>query len=157
LTYYHMYTTGLQNVLEAARGFGIKRVSLGSSGSVYGGIPEGPYREDMPLPVESRTQVEAFKKSMEIQGFHYADRADLNVLSLRIGSVYGPMYYSIFNAASRMCHGSAFMVGVASAARMAPFFFLGALSGVVADWVDRRALLQFITLGRSLVAGLMAP
>ncbi len=103
---YHMYTTGLQNVLEAARGFGIKRVSLGSSGSVYGGIPEGPYREDMPLPVESRTQVEAFKKSMEIQAFHYADRADLNVLSLRIGSIYGPMYYSMFNAASRMCHGA---------------------------------------------------
>ena len=25
--------------------------------------------EDMPLPVESRTQVEAFKKSMEIQAF----------------------------------------------------------------------------------------
>ncbi len=103
---YHMYTTGLQNVLEAARGFGIKRVSLGSSGSVYGGIPEGPYREDMPLPVESRTQVEAFKKSMEIQAFHYADRADLNVLPLRIGSIYGPMYYSMFNAASRMCHGA---------------------------------------------------
>lgn len=106
LTYYHMYTTGLQNVLEAARGFGIKRVSLGSSGSVYGGIPEGPYHEDMPLPVESRTQVEAFKKSMEIQAFQYADRAALNVLSLRIGSIYGPMYYSMFNAASRMCHGA---------------------------------------------------
>ncbi len=52
--------------------------------------------------------------------------------------------------------GSAFLVGVASAARMAPFFFLGALSGVVADWVDRRVLLQSITLGGSLVVGLMA-
>ncbi|MFQ6030025.1 MAG: MFS transporter, partial [Dehalococcoidia bacterium] len=51
---------------------------------------------------------------------------------------------------------SPFMVGVASAARMAPFFFLGALSGVVADWVDRRSLLKFITLGGSLVSAGMA-
>ncbi|MFQ6027621.1 MAG: NAD-dependent epimerase/dehydratase family protein [Dehalococcoidia bacterium] len=103
---YHMYTAGLQNVLESARVFGLKRVSLGSSGSVYAGLPEGPYREDMLLPIESRTQVEAFKKSMEIQAFHYADRADLNVVSLRIGSIYGPLYYSMFNAASRMCHAA---------------------------------------------------
>ena len=53
---YHMYTTGLQNVLEAARTFGLKRVSLGSSGSVYSGLLEGPYHEDM-LP--HRLQFEA--------------------------------------------------------------------------------------------------
>ena len=52
--------------------------------------------------------------------------------------------------------GSAFMVGVASAARMAPFFFLGILSGAVADWVERRIFLRFITLGGSITAGLMA-
>ena len=52
--------------------------------------------------------------------------------------------------------GSAFMVGVASAARMAPFFFLGFLSGAVADWVERRIFLRFITLGGSITAGLMA-
>src|SRR5262249_31562797 len=28
---YHLYTAGLQNVLEAARTFGLRRVSLGSS------------------------------------------------------------------------------------------------------------------------------
>jgi len=52
--------------------------------------------------------------------------------------------------------GSAFMVGVASAARMAPFFFLGILSGAVADWVERRIFLRFITLAGSITAGLMA-
>src|SRR5262249_9369857 len=41
---YHLYTAGLQNVLEAARTFGLRRVSLGSSVAVYGGIPSGPYR-----------------------------------------------------------------------------------------------------------------
>ena len=52
--------------------------------------------------------------------------------------------------------GSAFMVGVSAAARMAPFFFLGFLSGAVADRVERRIFLRFITLGGSGTAGLMA-
>ena len=52
--------------------------------------------------------------------------------------------------------GSPFMVGVASAARMAPFFFLGILSGVVADRVGRRLLMRLITMGASLIAALMA-
>lgn len=52
--------------------------------------------------------------------------------------------------------GSAFMVGVAFAARMAPFFFLGMVSGAVADWLDRRLFLRFSTLAGSVVAGVMA-
>lgn len=51
---------------------------------------------------------------------------------------------------------SAFMVGVASGARMAPFFFLGILSGAVADWLDRRMFLRFSTLSGAVVAGIMA-
>src|SRR5262245_55972912 len=34
---YHLYTAGLQNVLEAARTFGLRRVSLGSSVAGYRG------------------------------------------------------------------------------------------------------------------------
>ena len=52
--------------------------------------------------------------------------------------------------------GSAFMVGVVFAVRSAPGFFLGALSGVVADRLERRLLLRFITLCSSIVAGLTA-
>ena len=103
---YRIYTEGLQNILEAARVLGLRRVCLASSTSVYGGLPEGPFREDMPLPVGSRTQVEAFKKGMEIHAFHYAHRANLDVVSLRIGSIYGPYYYSMFNPMSRMCHAA---------------------------------------------------
>jgi MFS family permease len=51
---------------------------------------------------------------------------------------------------------SPFMVGVSYAALMAPFFFLGILSGTVADRVDRRVALRIITLGAVIVAGLMA-
>jgi len=52
--------------------------------------------------------------------------------------------------------GSPFMVGVAAAARMAPFFFLGIFSGAIADWLDRRALLWFSTLCGILVSLVMA-
>ena len=51
---------------------------------------------------------------------------------------------------------SPFMVGVASASRMAPFFFTGMLAGAVADRVDRRLLLRFISLGISGTALLVA-
>jgi UDP-glucose 4-epimerase len=104
---YHLYTAGLQNVLEAARTFGLRRVSLGSSVAVYGGIPAGPYREDAPLPVSSPTQVSAFKKGMEMHAHFYAAQATLDVVALRIGSIYGPLYYSMHNPISRMCHGAA--------------------------------------------------
>ncbi len=52
--------------------------------------------------------------------------------------------------------GSAFMVGVAAAARMAPMFFLGILSGAMADWLDRRLFLFFSALAGSAVAAIMA-
>src|SRR5215510_7565606 len=68
---YHLYTAGLQNVLEAARTFGLRRVSLGSSVAVYGGLPQGPFREDAALPVASPTPVSAFKKGMEMHAHFY--------------------------------------------------------------------------------------
>src|SRR4030095_16004270 len=104
---YHLYTAGLQNVLEAARTFGLRRVSLGSSVGVYGGIPHGPYREDTPLPVISPTQVSAFKKGMAMHAHSDAAQTKIDVFALRIGSIYGPYYYSMHNPISRMCHGAA--------------------------------------------------
>jgi UDP-glucose 4-epimerase len=103
---YHLYTAGLQNVLEAARTFGLRRVSLGSSVAVYGGLPAGPFREDMPLPVHSPTQVSAFKKGMEMHAQYYAMQAKLDVVALRIASIYGPLYYSMHNPIGRLCHAA---------------------------------------------------
>jgi UDP-glucose 4-epimerase len=104
---YHLYTAGLQNVLEAARTFGLRRVCLGSSVGVYGGLPAGPFREDVGLPVSSPTQVSAFKKGMEIHAHFYAAQNKLDVAALRIGSIYGPFYYSMHNPVSRICHAAA--------------------------------------------------
>jgi UDP-glucose 4-epimerase len=104
---YHLYTAGLQNVLEAARTFGLRRVSLGSSVAVYGGLPSGPFSENTTLPVASPTQVSAFKKGMEMHAHFWATQAKLDVIALRIGSIYGPHYYSMHNPISRLCHAAA--------------------------------------------------
>jgi UDP-glucose 4-epimerase len=104
---YHLYTSGLQNVMEAARTFGLRRVSLGSSVAVYGGLPSGPFSEDTTLPVPSPTQVSAFKKGMEMHAHFWAAQAKLDVIALRIGSIYGPLYYSMHNPISRLCHAAA--------------------------------------------------
>src|SRR5262245_40855477 len=104
---YHLYTAGLQNVLEAARTFGLRRVSLGSSVAVYGGLRSGPFSEDTTLPVASPTQVSAFKKGMEMHAHFWAAQARLVVSALRTGSIYGPPYYSMHNPISRLCHAAA--------------------------------------------------
>ena len=52
--------------------------------------------------------------------------------------------------------GSAFLVGVAAAARMAPLFFLGILSGAMADGLERRSFLFVSALGGVAVAAAMA-
>ena len=104
---YHLYTAGLQNVLEAARTFGLRRVSLGSSVAVYGGLRSGPFSEDTALPVHSPTQVSAFKKGMEMHAHYYAAQLKVDAVALRIGSIYGPLYYSMHNPISRLCHAAA--------------------------------------------------
>jgi UDP-glucose 4-epimerase len=104
--------TGLINVLEAGRLCEVRRVGLASSMAVYAGLPAGPFREDALLPISSGNPTETFKKSMEILGMHYAVRTGLDVVMLRIGSPYGPLYHSLAAATSRMCHAAAKKVAV---------------------------------------------
>jgi UDP-glucose 4-epimerase len=111
---------GLLNILEAARLYEVKRVSLASSVAVYAGLPEGPFREDALLPVTSGNPTETFKKAMEILGFHYASRADCEVVALRIGTPFGPLYHSLAAPTSRICH---------AAAKGMPVSFTGARRG----------------------------
>src|SRR2546426_7879306 len=94
---YHLYTAGLQNVLEAARTFDLRRVSLGSSVGVYGGVPSGPHREGTPLPVTSPTQGSGFKKGMEMHAHFYAAQTESDVGALRLGSIYRPLFYHHHN------------------------------------------------------------
>jgi UDP-glucose 4-epimerase len=74
---------------------------------VYSGVPEGPYTEDMFLPVISTNPTETWKKAWEITGLHYADRTGLDVVSARLSGIYGPLYHTLMNLPSRMAHAAA--------------------------------------------------
>jgi len=95
-------TAGLVNVLEGARLAGLERVAIASSVSVYSGIKEGPYKEDITLPVGSLNSTEAYKKTFEILGGFYASQTGLDTVFMRIGNIFGPLYYSGFNLPSRL-------------------------------------------------------
>lgn len=97
---------GLLNVLEAAQVNGVRRVSLASSVAVYAGLGQGPWREDAALPVMSASPTTAFKKTWEILAHHYADRASMDVVALRIGGIYGPLYHSMANLPGRLVHAA---------------------------------------------------
>ncbi len=98
---------GLLNILQVSRDTGVKRVTLASSGAVYTGIPAGPFREDTPLSLETRSPTEAFKKTWEILGYHYAERTGLDVVNMRIGSIWGPLFWhgAIFPVV-RICYAA---------------------------------------------------
>lgn len=104
---YRSVLEGLVNVLEACRQHGVRRVSLASSLAVYSNLERGPWREDAALPVESDTPTAAMKKTMEVLGLHYADRTGLDVRVLRLAAIYGPLYHSMANLPSRLCHAAA--------------------------------------------------
>jgi nucleoside-diphosphate-sugar epimerase len=97
---------GLVNAIEAARVAEVRRFTYLGSSTVYNGLAGGPYREDAPLPLESRNATEAYKKAGETVLMHYADRVGLSVATIRPRAVYGPMYYSMANLPSRLCHAA---------------------------------------------------
>jgi len=87
-------------VFRAALATGVKRVCLASSLVVYMGL-EGPFREDMPLPIRSSVHIGAIKKASEVVGLWYADVTPLEVVVLRLANIYGPRYHSMMNTPSR--------------------------------------------------------
>jgi len=103
---YRTNTQGLLNVLEAGRQASVKRVTIASSIAVYGGLTQGPFTEDDRLPLQSTTPTEAYKKSEEVLGLHYAQRTGLDVLFGRLGGIYGPLYHSMANLPSRLTHAA---------------------------------------------------
>jgi UDP-glucose 4-epimerase len=104
---YRVNMLGFLNILEAARLCEVRRVSFASSVAVYAGLPAGPFGEDALLPVHSGNATETFKKALEILGLHYAQRTNLEVVALRIGTPFGPLYHSLAAPTSRICHAAA--------------------------------------------------
>lgn len=104
---FNLNMQGLGNVLEVASGADMRRVSLASSVAVYGGMGEGPFREDQPLRMVATSSTEAYKKAEEVLGQFVGGQTSLDVICLRIGNIYGPGYRSLVNAPSRMVHAAA--------------------------------------------------
>jgi UDP-glucose 4-epimerase len=84
-------TLGLLNALEAATVWGVRRFSVASSIGVYVGVDEVPCREDAPLPVVAPHQIHAFKKTAEVFAQLVGESAGFDAVSLRIGTIWGPL------------------------------------------------------------------
>jgi UDP-glucose 4-epimerase len=82
---------GLLNALKAATVWGVRRFSVASSIAVYLGVDEVPLREDAPLPVVAAHQIPVFKKTAELFAALAGDSAGFDTVSLRIGTIWGPL------------------------------------------------------------------
>ena len=95
IEYLHADTRGLLNALKAATVWGVRRFSVASSIGVYLGVDPGadeaPLREDTPLPVVAAHQIPVFKKTAELFAALAGDSAGFDTVSLRIGTIWGPL------------------------------------------------------------------
>jgi UDP-glucose 4-epimerase len=89
--YLRAETLGLLNALKAAREWAVRRFSVASTIGVYAGVDEVPWREDAPLPMTAAHQIHAFKKTAELFAALAGDRAGFETVSLRIGTIWGPL------------------------------------------------------------------
>ncbi|MCK5833949.1 NAD-dependent epimerase/dehydratase family protein [bacterium] len=80
--------TGTVNVLEAARGNGVKRIVFASSAAIYGDNPELP-KNEMMLP-EPQSPYAVAKITGEYYLKTYAELYGLECVALRYFNVYGP-------------------------------------------------------------------
>src|SRR5919205_1964752 len=89
--YLRAESVALMNALGAATAWGVRRFSVASSIGVYVGVEEVPWREDAPLPVVAPHQIHAFKKTAELFAALGGDSAGFETVSLRIGTIWGPL------------------------------------------------------------------
>jgi UDP-glucose 4-epimerase len=89
--YLRAESLGLLAALKAATAWRVRRFSVASSIGVYAGVDEVPWREDAPLPVNAPHQIHAFKKTAELFASVTGDGAGFEAVSLRIGTIWGPL------------------------------------------------------------------
>jgi UDP-glucuronate 4-epimerase len=79
---------GTKKILDLAVGMGIKQFIFASSSSIYGNTP-APFREDYTNlnPISPYAQTKLFS---EKTGYEFSEKHDINFISLRFFSVYGP-------------------------------------------------------------------
>ena len=89
--YLRAESLGLLNALKAATVWGVRRFSVASTIGAYAGVDEVPWREEAPLPVVAPHQIHVFKKTAELFAALAGDSAGFDTVSLRIGTVWGPL------------------------------------------------------------------
>jgi len=89
--YLRIDAVGLLNALKAATVWGVRRFSVASTIGVYAGVDEVPWREDVPLPVVAAHQIPVFKKTAELFAALAGDNGGFDTVSLRIGTIWGPL------------------------------------------------------------------
>jgi UDP-glucose 4-epimerase len=102
-------TQALFTMLRAAQTWGVDRVVLASTIGVYGGVSTDAYREDAPLPIPSAHLIPAYKKSAEIIASTVGHSTGLDIVSARIGAIWGPLGRtpSPFFGAPQLVHAAA--------------------------------------------------
>jgi UDP-glucose 4-epimerase len=91
IAYLRADCTGLLNALEAARAWGVRRFSVASTIGVYAGVDGVALHEDAALPVVAPHQIPVFKKTAELFAAVAGDSAGFETVSLRIGTIWGPL------------------------------------------------------------------
>jgi UDP-glucose 4-epimerase len=91
IEYLRAETLGLLNALKAATEWGVRRFSVASTIAAYIGVDGVPWREDAPLPVVAGHQIFALKKTAELFSSLVGESAGFDAVSLRIGTIWGPL------------------------------------------------------------------
>ncbi|KAA1398018.1 NAD-dependent epimerase/dehydratase family protein [Aeromicrobium ginsengisoli] len=101
-------TASTLTMLRAARKWGARRMVQASTIGVYAGVDEQVYREDAMLPVSSPRALQANKKIAEILAHAVSGTSGLDVVSARIGAVWGPLgrERSPFFGLPQLVHGA---------------------------------------------------
>jgi UDP-glucose 4-epimerase len=102
-------TAALLNVLEAAREWQVSRLAVASAIGVYAGAGPSPWREDIPLPLTATYSIELMKKWSELLSSFVGRQSGIEVVNLRIGGIYGPLYRNIsspFGTLGRLVHAA---------------------------------------------------
>ena len=99
--------TSIANVLQAARDWGVGRVSLSGAPVEYNGVSALPWREDQPLPLTAAYPMEAAKKCGEIIASCIGNLNQIECIEMRLPAMYGPNYVPTRSSlAGRLVHAA---------------------------------------------------
>lgn len=151
LTYQEVNVRGTQNLLEFAKGKGIKQFVFGSSSSVYGVSPNVPWSEEdhvlMPISPYASTKV-----SGELLGHVYSYLYGIRFIALRFFTVYGPRQrpdLAIHKFARLMLRGEHISVYGDGTSKRDYTYIDDVVQGIVAAMFYDDTLYEVINLGNN--------